>query len=234
MTDEEEFFAWLDGELDDEAAARVAARVESDPALGKQAREHRALSARMRGAFDPLMKAPVPDRLASSPLDLGVAREERAARRGAGRLPQWAAMAATLALGTGLGTMLGGRDGPQAPVSIENGQMVASSALRNALETQLASLDQQGFATRIGLTFRNGRGALCRSFEGIPASGVACRSDEEWRIEGLLGTSGGRSTDEYRMASGGDPRLAALIEATAKGEPLDAPAEQAAQARGWR
>ena len=46
MTDEEEFFAWLDGELDGAAAAKVAARVAADPALAEEARLHRALGQR--------------------------------------------------------------------------------------------------------------------------------------------------------------------------------------------
>ena len=232
VTDEEEFFAWLDGELDGEAAARVEARVAADPALAEQARAHRALGARLRAAFDPLLVAPVPERVAASPIDLGAARERRAARRSVGGVPQWAAMAATLALGLGLGMMVNGRDG-QAPVTIDGGRMVASSALGQALDSQLASLDQQGAATRIGLSFRDQRGALCRSFEGTAASGLACRDDGRWRIEGLYGASGGAAGD-YRMAAGGDPRLAALIEATIAGDPLDAAAEQAAQAGDGR
>ena len=39
---------------------------------------------------------------------------------------------------------------------------------------------------------------------------------------------------DYRMAAGGDPRLAALIDETISGEPLDADGERAAQAKGWR
>ena len=35
MNEEEEFYAWIDGELDAELAARVEARVASDPALAE-------------------------------------------------------------------------------------------------------------------------------------------------------------------------------------------------------
>ena len=233
VTEEEEFFAWLDGELDSEAAALVEARVAADPELAEQAHAHRAFGAEMRGAFDPLMAAPMPDRIAITPVDLGAARDKREARRSAGGLPQWAAIAATLVLGIGVGTIFGGRDGSQAPVAIDGGQMVASSTLGRALDTQLASTDQKGAATRIGLSFRDQRGALCRSFEDIAASGLACRDDGQWRIEGLYGASGGAAGD-YRMAGGRDPRLDALIDATIAGDPLDAAAEQAARAGGWR
>ena len=89
-------------------------------------------------------------------VDLAAARDKRAARRMG--VPQWAAMAATLALGIGLGSVVGDRGG-QAPVAIEGGRMVAAADLGQALDKQLASAGAQG-ATRIGLTFRNkdGRG----------------------------------------------------------------------------
>ena len=45
MTDEEEFFAWLDGELDGAAAARIEARVAADPMLAEQARAQGAIGA---------------------------------------------------------------------------------------------------------------------------------------------------------------------------------------------
>ena len=51
MTDEELFYAWLDGELDGEEAEQVAARVAADPALNAKAEQHRALAASLRGAF---------------------------------------------------------------------------------------------------------------------------------------------------------------------------------------
>ena len=229
MTDEEEFFAWLDGELYGEAAARVEARVAADPALTKQAEAHRSLTTTLRGAFDPVMAAPVPDRIAAPLIDFGAARDRRAIR-GSG-IPQWAAMAATLALGLGLGAVVGGRGGQRSPVEIEGGHMVAAAALGRALDTQLAS-SQDGAATRIGVSFRDQQGVLCRSFEGAEGSGLACRDDGQWRIEGLFGAGGGQG--DYRMAAGSDLRLAELIEARIAGEPLDAAAEQAARANGWR
>ena len=229
MTDDEEFFAWLDGELDSAAAARVEARVVADPALAEQAEAHRALKATLRGAFDPVMSAPVPDRIASPPIDLVAARDRRAARSSG--IPQWAALAATLALGLGLGAVVGGRSGQQSPVAIEGGHMVAVATLGRALDTQLAS-SQNGAATRIGVSFRDQQGALCRSFEGAEGSGLACRDDGQWRIEGLFGASSPQG--DYRMAAGSDPRLAELIAARIAGEPFDAAAERAAQAKSWR
>ena len=62
---------------------------------------------------------------------------------------------------------------------------------------------------------------------------VACRDGEDWRVEGLFAAPEGQQGD-YRMASGEDPRLAALIDERIAGEPFDARAERAAKDRGWR
>jgi hypothetical protein len=116
---------------------------------------------------------------------------------------------------------------------LDGGRLVAAAALERALTRQLASVDQRRDATRIGLTFRNAEGGLCRTFTASAASGLACRDGARWRIEGLYG-AGGASGGDYRMAAGADPRLAALVEGTIRGEPLDAAAEAAAMKSGWR
>ena len=231
MTDEEEFFAWLDGELDPEATARVAARVAVDPSLAAQARAHRALGEGLRSAFAPTMSSPVPDRIGGIAIDFAAAREHRQ-RRAVGGLPQWAAIAATLVIGIGLGTQVGVRHS-DAPVAIEGGRMVAAATLGQALDRQLASTDQVGAATRIGLTFRNRDGALCRSFGGASGVGLACRDGGAWRIEGLFPAAPAAAGD-YRMAASADPRLTDMIDAVIDGDPLDASAERAAHAKSWR
>ena len=229
MTEEEEFFAWLDGELDAETAARVEARVASDPALAEQARAHRALAGQLRDAFDPLMTAAVPDRIGEAPVDFAAARERRAARP-ITRTTQWAAMAATLAIGIVTGSMLS--PGSSGPVVRENGALVAAASLEDALYTRLASAPA-GEGARIGLTFRDAKGALCRSFEDEGTSGLACRADGDWKIRGLFQQESAQQ-GEYRMASGVDPRLAELIEESIAGEPYDAAAERKAMESGWR
>ena len=231
MTEEEEFFAWLDGELDGAAAARVEARVAADPMLAEQARAHRALGAGLRAAFDPVMTAAAPDHFGAAPIDLGEARERLRQSRPVG-LPQWAAIAATLVLGIGLGTTIVGR-GSNAPTAIEGGRLVAAAGLRQALDRQLASADQRGAATRIGLTFRNHEGALCRSFDGRDGAGLACRSGENWQLEALFGPTAD-TRGNYRTASGGNPRLASLIDEAIAGDPLNAEQERSAWSRHWR
>src|SRR6476620_11786057 len=128
MTDDEKFFAWLDGELGPAEAAEVEANVASDPELTRLAEEHRALAAQLRAGFDPIATAPVPERLqaalrpSADVIDFAVAKRTRALPS----LPQWAAMAATLALGVFVGTMVPQRGG--VPVEVQGGKLYAASA----------------------------------------------------------------------------------------------------------
>ena len=110
MIEDEEFFAWLDGELDQEAAARVEAEVAASPELSARADKHRKLAAGLRVAFDPVMQeTAVPPRFeAAQVVDFGSRTAERDRRSSWFGVPQWAAMAATLALGLVVGNMVGG------------------------------------------------------------------------------------------------------------------------------
>ena len=231
MTEEEKFFAWLDGELEPAAAAEMEAKVANDPELSRMTDEHRALGKQLRSVFDPIAAAPVPDRFqfglrpSAQVVDFAAAKQRRAMPP----LPQWAAMAATLAVGIVVGTMIPQQD--SGPVELQGGKIYAASALNQALDTQLASAPVDD--VRIGLTFRDQSGNICRSFTQSGASGLACREGKRWQMRGMFAAPEGQSSD-YRMAAGMDPNLAALIGSTASGEPFDAAAEKAAKDRGWR
>ena len=86
---------------------------------------------------------------------------------------------------------------------------------------------------RIGLTFRDQAGTICRSFAGSVSSGLACRKGQGWQLRGLFAAPEGQSGD-YRMATGVDPKLGALIDSTIAGEPLDAQGEAQARRQGWK
>ena len=227
MTEEVEFYAWLDGELDGADANRVAKRVAADPALAALAGQHRALGAGLRDAF-----APVIDQSPPAP-SFGAAVIELQARRDArrpARLPQWAAIAATLVVGLVAGQLTVSPS--DAPIETRGGTMVASASLDRALDSRLASAEGNG-AVRVGLTFRSTDGTICRSFTDQGASGLACRADDHWRVEALFGAERGAG-DDYRMAAGDDPRLASLIDERISGEPFDAASEKSARDLGWR
>lgn len=232
MTDDEEFFAWLDGELSAEQAAKVEARVAASPELTARAAQYRRLTAGLKEAFAPIIEAGVtPPRFAPAEvIDFGARAAEREVRRPLFGVPQWAAMAATLAVGLVVGNMLDG--GASSPVTVANGHLVAAASLDRALETRLASAPADSGA-RIGLTFRDANGKICRSFHDGATSGLACRDGRQWRIEGLFQGAEGQDYN-YRMAAGQDPRLAELVDRTIAGEPFDSAQEKAAKDRGWR
>jgi len=229
MIKDDLFFAWLDGELEHAAAAEVEAAVAAHPELQRKAEAHRALGTRLQAAFAPVAEAAVPPALAAAArpqaavIDLAAARERRAARPiSVGT--QWAAMAATLVLGIAVGSFV--RGNASSPLTIEDGRLVAADELEAALYTRLASAPAQE-GPRIGLTFRDAKGSLCRSFTDQGSSGLACLQGGDWRIRGLFQAGEGQQ-GEYRMAAGADPRLAELIGSTMAGEPLDAAAERKA------
>ena len=236
MVEEERFFAWLDGELSSEEAARVEAEVAADAELSRRAEEHRAMVSGLRGAFAGVLASPVPERIAAAAkpsqdnvVDLPRARETREGRK----TPLWAqmaALAATLALGIFTGNML--IPGQSGPIQTENNRLVAGGELEGALYAQLASAPAEE-GPRIGLTFRDRSGAVCRTFEDGNATGLACREGGDWRIRGLFQGAEGQSAD-YRMAAGADPRLMDMVDESIAGEPFDAGQEKAAMERGWR
>jgi hypothetical protein len=231
MNEDEQFFAWLDGELEGEAADRVAARVAASPELTAKAEQHRRLSAGLRGAFEPVVNAAgaAPSFQSADVIDFGAKAAARDQRRRWFAAPQWAAMAASLALGIMVGTQFNGSG--DAPIAVDGARLVADASLDEALDVRLASApDSDG--VRIGLTFRDSSGNICRSFRDAAASGLACRDGDQWQVRGLF--QGSAQQTDYRMAAGEDPRLAALIDETIAGEPFDATQEKAAQAKGWR
>ena len=232
MVSDETFFAWLDGELDGEEAARVAAEVQADSQLSDRAAAHRAMQARLKGAFDGMLTAPRPDSLErmahgkANVVELGHAKRARAFQP---QLPQWAAIAATLAVGIFAGMMVPRQS--QTPVALRDGKIYAEAALGETLDTHLASAPAG--TIRIGLTYRDRSGAICRTFTQPPASGLACRSGDQWQVRGLFAAPEGQS-GSYRMAAGMDPNLAGLVGSTMAGEPFDAAQERAARDKSWR
>ena len=231
MKDDPDFFAWLDGELAEPQASVMAAKVASDPELIAYAQQHRALAARLSRALDPIASAPVPEHLreavqmpAAEVVDLSAAR--------AGRRRQWSMAGLAAAASLALGLVIGGAIPRESGSYQFNGsQLAAAGSLARALDRQPASVgDQEGI--RLGLSFRDRQGRFCRSFTADAQSGLACRSDNHWEVEGLVRSSGAGS--EYRMASGQDPALAAMIDSRLSGEPFNPEGESKAIQQGWK
>lgn len=215
--------AFVDGEIDLITARRIERAMAGDAALAARIAEQRGLRALLSGHYDPVAEQPVPERLIAAvrtaPVPLA---------RPARRLPIWAAgsVAAALALGLFVGQQVGAPDGP---VAVGNGTLMASGTLDSALETQLASAQPRQGETRIGLTFRATDGAVCRSFESVALSGIACRADDGWQ---LRRTFPGREQAAYRQA--GNSALLTAASDMMAGDPADAATERDWQKTGWQ
>lgn len=222
--DPETLAAYADGELGPLTAKRVERAMADDPALAAEVERHRALTATLRGAFAGLDAQPMPagvtallgarDNVVALPV-----RKARPVQR------WWGAVAASLVAGVLLGQLVP-RVGSD--LTIEGGTTVASGGLARALDTQLAATQGSDAATRIGITFRDRAGALCRTFETGTTGGIACaQGGQPWRIEQLRGGVEG-STTAYAQAGSPMAAVMADAQAMAAGDPLDAAGERAA------
>ena len=61
--DDETLMAYADGELDAAQRAQIDAAIAQDPGLALRVQEHKALRARMTGAFSRVLDQPIPERL---------------------------------------------------------------------------------------------------------------------------------------------------------------------------
>jgi hypothetical protein len=223
--------AYVDGELDLVSAKRIEKAMAEDAALSNTVNAERALRARLSAHFDPVAMEPVPDRLAAMLSgNVSSLEEYRVAKSARWYRPsglQWSAMAASLVVGLMIGGTALNRD--TGYVRDDKGAMVASGALAEALDTQLASTQGTSPKVRIGTSFAAKGGGYCRTFESASLDGIACHAGDDWQLRQTLS---GNGASEYRQASAG-----ALAEAAAvmmAGDPLDAEAEKAAQAKAWK
>jgi len=186
---------------------------------------------RLSAAFDGVLNEPVPDRLkallaepAPTPqvVDLGAVRAQRKAMS---NWAAWGGMAATLVLGTLIGTRLA------SPGVDDSGRLLASGAIAKALEHQLASTPAGAVAVQI--SFRAVDGRFCRSFSTVTTAGLACREpDGAWALQ-QLATANELKGDMRQAASSLPPSVLAAIDATMDGEALNAEQEKAARDKGW-
>src|SRR5688572_9059413 len=248
---EEMLMAYADGELDLVARAEIEAAMATDPEVRRAIERHRAFGANVRGAYQSVLEEPVPARLAAlvatddeTTAELPIVqlaerraerdrRVERAAAAAARpRLPQWAAIAASLAIGLLVG-LFALRE-PAAPWEESGAGLVARGDLDQALTTQLAGQADVA-AVRVGISFRNRDGAYCRAFHlqrEAPLAGLACREGGNWRLQVLAAAA--RQEGELQPAAAMPMAVLQAVDAAIDGEPLDAESEAAARDGGWR
>ncbi|QIQ85463.1 hypothetical protein [Erythrobacter sp.] len=251
--------AFLAGTLEDEAVMEaIENAINADPELAERvealAREDDTAEA-VRTAFAPVLAAPVPERLveAASPREagrqasamnaasLGDLPEPANDMGGSWRWPQFAAMAASLAVGVLVGGPLLTGAGPGGDAGAEAGGLVLAGTDGAALSPDLAAmLDRapSGEAIELGgqesgtvvLTFRNVDGQLCRQFRLDGPAGtsdaLACALGDDWRIEAFGRRA--QPAGEMRLA-GGDAAVGviAAVDEMIDSDPLVGPDEAA-------
>ncbi len=188
---------------------------------------------RMGAAFDDVLKEPVPDRLkallaepVAEVVNLGAVRAQR---RGMSNWAAWGGMAATLVLGTLMGTRLAPSDGD----GLDRGRLVATGSIAKALEGQLASAVDGPVAVQISFKAKDGR--YCRSFSAAATVGLACReADGVWALQQVAAVAPTNSSGMRQAASALPPAVLTAIDANIAGEALNADQEKAARDAGWR
>lgn len=225
--------AYVDGELDQLAAARIARAAETDEVLARKIAGERALRAKLDSHFSAIAAERVPARL-TAPIDAArkIVSLKKVRQRRLGfnaSTLRWAAPAMAVALVLAL-IVLGLSGGP---TESRDGLTFASNELAHALDEQLVADQPMGGNTRIMLSFADEDGTFCRGFARADLSGIACREEGGWHLrvqrDGIDVASG-----DYRQASSIDNGILATAQDMAAGPALDAEGERAAKARDWR
>jgi hypothetical protein len=261
--DEETLMAYVDGELDPRRVAEVEALLAEDAEARATVQIFRDSAALVRGAFDPILREPVPARLlaaVNTPAP-GKVSDIRLARRGATSriFPQtaWArAAAVALFIGAGAGYLTA-----QWPDLLEPSAQVATvdPLLDEALETTgsgvaFARQDRNGGTERNImplLTFRDANQRYCREFESTlkgpdgqqVSYGVACREQGGWQPLALMASQliapalrgDPQDKSQYVPAMGGEiASFDTVIQQLMVGGPLRPDEEASLISQGWR
>jgi len=251
---DETLMAYVDGEVDATQRAAIEQTLPLDPQLAERIAQQRRLRTRLAAAFGGVLEEPVPARLseraltapsgdatsggevlAGSPRWFGAARQ----RTQRWSWPEWSALAAALLVGVLLDRVW--PSAPGAPLASVAGQVLARGELAANLSQARGGSTDPRSKIEVGMSYLAKSGKYCRTFSlpgAKPAAasmaGIACRDGADWRVQALLQTAGD-ANPEYRQAGSALPAaLVEVIETDSAAEPLDAEAEAAVRARGWR
>lgn len=243
LWNDSQIHAFVDGALDADAAARLEADSRSDSILAARIARQRELRALLRGAFDPVLDEPVPQRLQdalggpgprATVTPIGAARAASVPQRPVWSKRQWGAVAATLVLGVLVGSVAFRTPGNDSLQMTQSG-LIARGELDSALSTQLSGAATVS-DTRIGLSFRAADGAWCRTFNQHSTAGLACRRAGNWTVQLLEGSHAAPAetgADFRQAASSLSPALLDAIKTQGGGDAIDTAQEQQQLRAGW-
>jgi hypothetical protein len=256
MISDEKLMAYVDGELDAAGRSQVETAMAADPALADKVRRHRRLRERLSGAHGRVLAEASPPaliaaargqaapRASATVVDLAAARAKRTAAvavRPPSQWSRWAGLAACLVVGVGVSWIAMQRPGG-VPIAVTPEGLAAQNGLAHALDAQAGASSIGG--TMIGVSYRSADHRYCRTFEldqgrtepGQVLAGVACREPSGWKVRVVAAANAAAANASgYRTAASAlPPAVAATVDATIDGAPLDAQGEAAAKAHGWR
>ena len=250
--------AFADGTLSDDLMEQIAAFVDEDPDLQQEVADYFSSADVLKGAFDEVLDAPVPDQLtqmvlsgtshptAQSDEAIVSLSAEREKRRPGGWTPGWAqgiAACALVAIGGVIGLNIQPSTDTQDPHAlVYAGVLSQDSPLRTALSNTRSGeiVAVADGSVKPLQTFITGEGTVCREYEAKRAqdgvTGIACWSEDTWRVETLVANAQAvNDTGSSLMpASGFDTAaLEAALEDMGALPGLDADAEQCLIANAW-
>ncbi len=163
------------------------------------------------------------------------AQGQASPRRSFSSWAQWGGMAASVVLGVLMGSQLQSeRGGKGGDLGLQDGQLVAGGAIEKSLSTQLASDNSSATSVAVHLSFVDKRGQYCRTFSTGQVAGLACQTQGQWAVQQLARTEATPATT-LRQAGSALPRAVLdAVDQQIKGDALNADAERAARASGWK
>lgn len=230
MTLEERLLAYLDNELSPQDRAAFETEMTTNTWLAEEVAKHRGLAAKIAAAK---ANAAAGKERASGRRPAPARKAEP--ERGGGALLLGLLAILVLAACVGAGAVASHIYWPQpGPLAIQGGAVTMAGELDGALTN--------GVTGRVGpvmvdMTFKTKAGHYCRAFHSVPdaLAGVACRASDHWLARTITAYS---PPPPVQPPAPGQPPLApavaATIEATIDGPPLDPAAEGKARAGGWK
>jgi len=237
--DDETLMRWIDGELAPDAVARLEAAARTDSALAERMATARRLRAATQAAF--LVQVDPRDRdlsrliangghVRAAPLaGLKAWLSQALAPRQA---PIWGGLAAAAFVA---GVLIGPGLNSGSGIRVAEDGVLADRDLVKVLDRRLASEGADNAGRAVGLTFQDGEGRWCRTFQARDdgLAGLACRRSDGWTVQALAPLSS--PTGEVRTASSDTPAaVLGAVDALIAGPSADAVTEARARDEGWR
>jgi hypothetical protein len=229
--DRDKLDRFVDGELPPEEMEAIAVLLAGSPEQDAHVARQERLRNQLRDGFRAL-DASMPRRLIETVRTTPISwRWRLRAALEPDQLFRWLVPAsAALVLGFVAGTSLTPRSDLGTSAS---GQVIAQGDLDKALDRQLASQADSG-PIRIGISFRNKTGQVCRTFNSGDNAGLACHKAGAWVIGMLVRQVPEDAGAAYHMAGSEMPdAVRHAVTASMRGEPFDAATEARAAKAGW-